>query len=206
VKQSDAIEAEIGKLEAKIAPMSDELDAKILAFSKALPAFAEVWITAEVKKQITANAVQFNEKGIEVARKLKADLADLVQKLPELCEEAVKNRAEWPHARTSTDARPIEFSVRVGESYFAKVFRNVISNAGQLLDTYHLIGTKGDHAWDRSHGQFRYAYNAGFDDNKVPVIAEYNRLWRQQSEFAHEIDAKREELAAARASELLDSA
>lgn len=206
MSSSKGIEAEIQQLEQQLAPVSAQLDAKIQAFASALPTSAAAWMNAETKRRIEENADRVNAAGLESLRQLKSQLTELIATLPELCVKAVASEKDWPHRQPP--ASPSQSYKSPGESYFASVFRTVISNLGALLDRHGILKEPSGRigSWEKSSGGFRYAINPGFDERSFQPLREYNDLRGKCKAQTEALETKRQELAKAKARELWDAA
>lgn len=207
MSSSKLIEEEIQKLEAELIPVSSQLDAKLEEFTHALEPAVAAWMTAEVKGQVVRNSEKVNSSGVETLRDLKSDLSALIARLPEVCANAMGKPEEWPHRRPAIALAHRQSSTN--ESFFAAVFRKSISPLGAVLNKYNLLKEPTGHvsSWEHtSAGNFRYAINPGFDERNFPSATQYNEIRAGCKKKEAELEAKRQELSKAKASELWDEA
>jgi hypothetical protein len=207
MQTSQQLEHNIQQLESVLAPVTKELDMLIREFAAALPPAVEAWMNAEVKRKVDENASKVNAGGVEPLRPIKADLAVLVAQLPTICQAAIGKPEDWPHRRGLGVTPQRESSSR--ESFFAAVFRSAINNVGALLNKYGLLTDPPGYvrSWERAGtDQFRYAFNPGFDERNFASVQQYNLLRTSHKRQVEELEAKRLDLAKARARELWDEA
>jgi hypothetical protein len=204
---SKQINSEIEQIENAIRPTNDRLDQLYGKFAAALPAYVEKWMREHVRRRIEENADAVNAGGIEPLKQIKADLNDLVKRLPEICREAVGDASTWPHRPRTQPARQVE--PRVSESHAAASFRRAISPVADLLAKHGLLRVRSGHVgeWESAPGGgYRYAINPGFDERHFPVLKQYQDTRAAHSKELERLEEKRKELARAQARELWDEA
>lgn len=200
------IQKEIDRLEADIEPISSLLDSKILEFKEELAPAVKTWMTAHLERRIVTKAEKINEGGLEPLRAMKSDLRNLLERLPQICENAIGKPPTWPHHTKETRDEYRERNER--EAYFPAVFRKAISNLGTLLDKHGLLTNTSSHAeWKKSYGDtYSYAINPGFDRRKFQSVLRYDDFRKKHMALAEQLDKKRSELSKAKARELWDKA
>jgi hypothetical protein len=206
MSDSKRIESEIVQLEAALAPIATELDSLYAQFGKALVPAVEAWMRKSVRRRIEENAQKINAGGLELMKQIKAELAALVARLPEICIEAIGMPDQWPHRRNPSSSSDQDVTSR--ESYSAGSFRRAINHLGPLLAKHGLIDEKIGYVaeWERTGNGFRYAINPGFDERQFPVLQEYQKKRQEQRQQLEQLFAKRTELEKARVRELWDEA
>jgi hypothetical protein len=194
---SKEIQLDIDRLEAELGPMYARLDSLITEFGRELVPEVDAWMKSELIRRVEANADAVNKAGIDALRAAKVDLNGLLERLPQLCEEAVGTQATWPHHQGR-------------QSYFADAFRSAINYLGEVLERHGLImREKPGHmaTWDRvAGGGFRYTINPGFDGKNFKSVSEYTELRARQEKLAIQLNEMRTKLAKAQAKELWDQA
>mgnify|MGYP001055037434 CR=1 FL=1 len=204
---SQQIEKEIVALEAAIEPAKIELDRLYAEFGKSLPADVESWVKRSIQRRIEENAEKINAGGIEPLRRIKADLNELVQRLPEICSGAIGTPEQWPHRTTEKDSG--QHSTRQQESHAAASYRRAISPLGALLAKHGLLAEKPGYVseWEKAgNDQYRYAINPSFDERRFPALVEYQQKRQMLSQQHKVLETKRQELVKARARELWNDA
>jgi hypothetical protein len=203
---SNQIESEIVQLEASLEPIAAELDILYAQFGEALVPEVEAWIRNSVRRRVEENAQKINAGGLESVKQIKAEIAALVGRLPEICIEAIGTPEQWPHRREPSSSSDRDPTTK--ESYSAASFRRAINHLGPLLAKHGLIDEKGGYVpeWEKSGSGFRYAINAGFDERRFPVLQEYQKKRQDQRQKLEQLLAKREELEKTKARELWDEA
>lgn len=204
---SQQIQSEIAALEETLEPANAELDRLYAKFGNALPAEVESWMRARVRQRIEASAERVNAGGIEPLRQIKSDLNSLVQRLPEICSQAIGTPEQWPHRRSTTQSERI--NTASNESHPAATFRRAINHLGALLAKHGLLTGRPGHAseWEQfGNDQYRYSINPGFDERRFADLVEYQQKRHAQVRQQKLLEVKHQELAAARARELWDDA
>lgn len=206
---SQQIQAEIDQLEVALQPSNEELDALLTRFATDLMPHVETWLKDHVRRRVEEHAAQINAGGIEPLRAIKADLSELLSRLPAICTKAIGPKDQWPHRRKQSIGAGTGFDSGSGESYSAAIFRRAINPLGVLLSKHGLLtenpGSYGE--WERGGpDQYKYKINPGFDERKFSVLQEYQSKRIQQGKQVDILAAKRQELEKARARELWDEA
>jgi hypothetical protein len=203
---SNQIESEIVQLEASLDPTAAELDKLYAKFGEALVPEVEAWMRNSVRRRVEENAPKVNAGGLELVKQIKAELASLVARLPEICIEAIGTPEQWPHHRdpaSSGDTDPASM-----ESYSAASFRRAINHLGPLLAKHGLMDEKRGYVpeWEKSGNGFRYAINPGFDERRFPVLQEYQKKRQGQRQKLEQVLAKRGQHEKTKVRELWDEA
>ncbi|NTW53881.1 MAG: hypothetical protein HGB15_03780 [Chlorobaculum sp.] len=208
---SKQIQNEIAALEVYLDAAYAELDALYAEFGKSLPVDVESWMKRSIQRQIEKNADKVNAEGIEPLRKIKCDLNQLIQRLPEICMVAIGTPEQWPHRKTTTPAGLLQTTPT--ESHASATYRRSINALGSLLAKHSLlIETQGDYSEWKQEGsdQFRYALNTGFEESRFPALVEYQEKYQEKRQDLlqkeKELKLKYQELAKARARELWNNA
>ena len=205
---STAIQAEVAALEEQLEPMNGALDDLYQDFVATLPPHVEKWMKGATKRKVEERADKVNDAGLDPLRLLKADLAELTSRLPDLCAQAAGPSAEWPHRKVKLASRT-SGSDYTSESHAATSFRKAIANLGALFAKHGMLESPPGHSRDwepNGQGKYKYAYNPGFDEREFPCLARYNELRTTQQRRLDLLELKRQELAKAKARELWDEA
>ena len=133
---SSEIDGELAALRPQRDTLLASMDALMPACCEELVEAAGHWINSEVARQVSDHARQVSEMGLEKAKVVKAQVADLIAKLPRIVSEATSDPATWPH-------RGAKQEVRNREPYFSAVFRATISNLGSILDSAGFLASPG---------------------------------------------------------------
>lgn len=206
MKTSKELKTEIENIERTLLSMDTELNEKVRLFASLLPAAAETWIRTEVQRKIEESSSKVEEMGILPLKQLKTDLTDLISGLPDICAKAVENEQLWPH-KISIFSNVHNSSA--GGSYFADVFRNVISHLGNILDKHGLLKPKREQSqsWEKiSLTEWRYCINPGFDERNFPPLVSYRTLRANHIQVTAELERMRQEFSKAKAREMWESA
>ena len=182
--KSEELSKEIEQYQQKAGSLISHMDGLCIKIRDAMPIAAASWINKEVERQIIEKSDIVQSLGIEKLKELKNRLKNLTEKLPEIVKVEIEDRSKWPHY-TET----LKTTVPVGEPYFNKVFRNVISSLGSILNEFGLIIEVGPFytSWQRSsNGGYYYAINVG-PETMPEEISEYNRILMQYKSLGTKI-------------------
>jgi len=183
------------------------MDKLYLEIQGAMPAAAASWMSEEAERNIKDNSDAVQSLGIEKLKILKSKLNALTERLPEIVVAEFQDRNKWPH-HVEWKEDPYT-SPRREEPHFNKLFRNVISNLGALLNEFGLIkDPKGQvGSWTSiGQGQFRYAINPGAAFLSESKVRDYNALFEKYISLSKKIKETRKSLSEAKAKELWDRA
>ncbi len=198
---------ELQQHQRKMSSLMSQMDTLYLEIQDAMPAAAASWMTKEVDRTIKDNPEVVQSLGIEKLRELKSKLKALMENLPEIVAAEFQDRGRWPHHVEWVEILPS--SPQREEPHPNRVFRNVISNLGSLLEEFGLIKEpKGNiPSWQRTgQKRFRYAINPGMENLAGPKIEEYWNLSNEYTSLSRKIKDIRKALAEAKAKELWDNA
>jgi len=195
--ESEELSKKLEQYEQNRASLRSQMDQLYCEFQDAMPEAAASWIDKEVKNRIRQNPDIIQSLGVEKLRELKAKLKTLIERLAEIVTAEFQDRSKWPHH--------IEKEV----SYLNKVFRNVISNLGDLLNEFGLLNEPEGYvpSWERiGQDSFRYRINPGKIGLPESKMAEYNELFKEYTSLSEKIKDTRRLLSEAKANELWEQA
>lgn len=204
--KSDEIQKRISSLEPQLAKKRAELDALVEEFRVALPRFAQPWMQKTLDYAIAQQSIKVQSFNIEKVRAMKEEVRALFSRLPEVALEETKDQKDWPHNRAPEES---VYGQEKKEPFFDKAFRSVISHIASVLDRYGLLTLPKGYAqeWTRvGEGRFRYAFNPGFQDLRIPSVARYGEVFVEWKKIKEETEKVLDELSKAKAKELWDSA
>src|SRR6266542_3462834 len=128
-------EAEIRRLEEARAKLLLQLDSLVGQFEENVPAAAAVWIHQEVQRRIAEKAEQIENMGLSGVKAFKTDVEAVIEELPKQAHRSVGDRVNWPHRR----GQPGSGTGPSQEGFSDRVFRDLISTLGAVLETHHLM-------------------------------------------------------------------
>ena len=208
MNSSTQIQEEISYIEKQLEPMNEGLDQLYREFGVTLPSYVEKWMREATKRKVEERAERINEAGLEPLRRLKADLSELVARLPDLCVQAIGPSSEWPH-RKRLSARRTASNDYTSESSAAASFRKAINNLGALFAKHGLLDSAPGRSQEwkpTGQGGYKYVFNPGFDERNFPCLVRYKEQCVRQQSQLDLLESKRQELAKARARDLWDEA
>lgn len=137
--------------------LTSQMDSLYCEIQAAMPAVAESWMTTYVEREIKEHPEVVQSLGIEKLKELKSELKTLAETLSEIVETEFQKSGIWPHHKVIPSAHEPD------EPHLDRVFRNVISYLGRLLDEFGLIEGPNGHfsSWKRTH-QKRFRYTSIF--------------------------------------------
>ena len=198
----EELSQELKRLEQRRNSLVSQMDSLYFELQAAMPAAAASWMSDEVERKIMGNPEVAQSLGIEKLRELKSKLKALAESLPEIVATEFQKSGIWPHRKVMPSYKP-------SEPHLNRVFRNVISHLGSLLDEFGLIVEhQGCFAsWERTRQKrFRYAINPGTHHLPEAKIEQYRVLFDEYTSLDQKIDNIQKSLAAAKATELWDNA
>jgi len=204
---SQKIQSEIAALEVSLAPINAQLDALYEKFAADLVPHVAKWMNNNVRRRIEDNATKVNSGGIEPIRQIKADLANLIEQLPEICRKAIGTPEQWPHR--AVPSLKTNAGSQTNEPYSAACFRRAINPLGSLLAKHGLFVEKPGHfgEWESVGANgYRYKINPSFDARNFPTLQQYQDKRVESNNLKDAIAEKLKELEKAKARELWDAA
>ena len=203
-------EAEIATLAAREAEIVTQVDECVREFAIAIVPLAQDWIRRETQRQIRKDAKQIEGMGIEKVRALKTDVQALLDKVPDLSQEALGGEKQWLH-RAEPENTPDGSRSRGGDTFmfFDGIYRAVISNLGEVLAKHGLSIQRAERypAWEgRGSGKFRYAMNTELDSAKLKPVIDFSARYRELVTLRSGLEKLKERLAQEKAQELWESA
>lgn len=206
-KSSAELTKELATQDVQIAALATHLDALLVSVLPELTPPAAGWVKGALNDRIEAQPDTVQTLGVDRLRDLKARHSEFIASIPGLFREAIANKKAWPHyqAISASGTRG-----RSGtEDFFSSMYRNVVSQIGNLLDSFGLLRTpRGEYSpWENEGpSRWRYRISTGFESRNFPKVFAY---WERLSELT-KLEAQRErtstELERAKARELFDSA
>ena len=197
--KSTEIEMEIATLQQRSDHLKERLDYLIQRFQAELPNAAESWIRKEVKRQIEDCPETVAGLGAEKLGSFKAKVHALVASLPDIAKKETSDAAVWPHYRALDT---YGYGAGKDEPFLTRVFRDVISHLGAILDEFGFLKNQKGVSWARTPHGFRYAIDPMFDLSSAPSANEYERAYKEFRSVAENLEMKQKELAKAKAKEL----
>ena len=92
------------------------------------------------------------------------------------------------------------------EFFFDRVFRDLISTAGPVLEKHNLMGNRGSHSyWQRVKTGWRYGMNPSIDPIAPEISEEYMKGLDRLRELKRKYSSEKKGLAEVRAQTLWDS-
>src|SRR5215831_10225887 len=144
----------IEELEAEHHALLTRMDFLVEHFKGVAPGVAATWVRAEFERGIKDNAERIQELGVAGVRAIKADMERLINDLPNICASLLEDRSTWAHHQNESVTR----SDMQKEFFFDRVFRDLISKAGPVLESHSLLHNRGPHPyWGRTQEGWRYA-------------------------------------------------
>lgn len=161
---SKELSNKLKRLEQEKNALRSQMDNKYSDFQATMPIAAESWITKEVESKIKDNPDIVQSLGIEKLKELKSKIKALTESLPEIASEEFQNSSSWPHHIQEIKEDFIYKQKR--EPHLNRIFRNVISNLGCILNEFGLLKEPEGYVstWNRvGQKNFRYAINPSME-------------------------------------------
>ena len=179
---SKELSKKLKQLEQEKIALRTQMDNQYSDFQAAMPVAAESWITKEVESKIKDNPDIVQSLGIEKLKELKSKIKALAESLPEIVSEEFQYSSSWPHHIQEIKEDFVYKQQK--EPHLNRIFRNVISNLGCILDEFDLLKEPEGYVstWKRvGKNNFRYAINPGME----LYFAKSNRdvYWKQLKEY-----------------------
>jgi hypothetical protein len=193
---------ELQRYEQRRSALVSQMDRLYSELQAAMPTAAASWMNEEVERQIKGNPEVVQTLGIEKLRGLKSKLKALTKNLPEIVATEFQKSGMWPHHKVMPSFTP-------SEPHLNRVFRNVISHLGNLLNEFGLIEERQGSlaSWEHTRQKrFRYAGNLGLHGLPEAKIEQYGILLDEYTSLDREIDDIQRSLDATKAKELWDKA
>lgn len=200
----EELSKEIQQHEQKMSSLTSQMDNLYREIQAAMPTAAAAWITKEVERRIKDNPEVVQSLGIEKLKEFKFKLKALTETMPEIVAAEFQNSGIWPHHKVIPSS-----NYNQNESHLNRVFRNVISYLGSLLDEFGLIERPKGHipSWERTgQKRFRYAINPGLDYLPETKIKDYWILFDEYTSVSQKIKDIQKSLAETKAIELWNNA
>ena len=179
------------------------MDFLIGHFKSIAPGDAATWIRSEFERGIKDNAEQFQELGMPGVRSIKAAMEQLINDLPNICANLLENRSTWAHHQNE----PVTRSDTQREFFLDRVFRDLISKAGPVLENHNLLHNRGPHPyWGRTKEGWRYAMTPSIGPVMTELYEEYMKGLQRLREIRRRYANEKKTLAEARAQNLWETA
>lgn len=154
-------------------------------------------------KEASNNAEQIQDLGAPAVKAIKVDMERLISSLPTVCAGLLENRSGWAHHENESTAR----SNVQKEFFFDRIFRDLISTAGPVLERHNLLENRGSHSyWQQAKEGWRYAMNPSMAPVAPDLCDEYMKGLQRLREIKLQHASEKKRLAEARAKSLWDSA
>jgi hypothetical protein len=203
VDEAEQHQTRIQELETEWQALLIRMDFLVERFKDLAPGAAASWIGLEFERGIKDNAEQIQELGVAGVKIIKRDMGRLVNDLPGICHELLHERSSWAHYETELPAR----SNGQKEFFFDRVFRDLISTAGAVLDSHNLLENRGPHSyWQRGKEGWRYAMNPSMGPVAPDLCDEYMKGLHRLREIKRQHAFEKKGLAEARAKSLWETA
>jgi hypothetical protein len=200
--QVEQRQSRVRVLEDEWSALSVRLDLLVEHFKTLVPTAAGTWIRQEFGRGIKDNAEHVQELGVSGVKLIKDDMEHLIRDLPAVCANLLKNRSGWAHHEDESLARPGVHK----EFFLDRLFRDLISSAGPVLEKHNLLGNRGSHSyWQRIKDGWRYGMNPSIDPVEPDVTDEYVKGLHRIRELKLQHATEKKGLAEVRAQTLWDS-
>jgi hypothetical protein len=200
--ETELRQSKLQELETELDSLLARLDFLVQQFSQLIPGKAEAWIRQEFARGIKDNAEQVQDLGVAGVKMIKSDMEHLIHELPHACAELLHDPANWAHREDELLARS---SVHK-EFFLDRVFRDLISSAGPILERHDLLGNAGSHSyWQRVKTGWRYGMSPTADPVAPELSEEYKEGLQRLREVMQYYLAEKRCLAEVRAQTLWDS-
>jgi hypothetical protein len=186
--------------------LTSQMDSLYREIQAIMPHVAASWMTSYMEREIKEYPGVVQSLGIEQLKELKSKLKTLTDTLPEIVETEFRKSGIWPHHKV------IPPLLEPDEPHWDRVFRNVISYLGRLLDEFGLIEGPNGHfsSWELTY-QKRFRYTSIFifpGPISLPeaTINNYLILLDEWTSCNKKINDIKKSIASAKAIELWDKA
>jgi len=196
-------QAKMQELEAEQNALLTRMDFLVEHFRSIAPGAAAVWVRSEFERGIKDNAEQIQELGVPGVRAIKADMERLINDLPSICFNLLENRSTWAHHQNE----PVTRSEAHKDFFFDRIFRDLISKAGPVLENHNLLHNRGPHPYcGRTKEGWRYAMNPSIGPVMTELYEEYMKGLQRLRELRRRHANEKKTLAEARAQNLWETA
>ena len=203
MNETEQRQVRIREVEEELRLLSERLDSLVEHFKALVPTAAATWIRQEFGRGIKDNAEHIEELGVAGVKLIKEDMEHLIRGLPMTCDELLRNRSAWAHH----DDESLTRTNGNKEFFLDRVFRDLISTAGTVLEKHNLLGNGGNHSyWQRVQTGWRYGMNPSIDPVAPEVADEYVKSLDRLREIKFQHASEKKGLAEVRAQTLWDSA
>jgi hypothetical protein len=202
IKEAEQSKIRMYELEDELKALSVRLDFLVEQFRMLVPGVAATWIRQEFGRGIKDNAEQIQELGVSGVKIIKDDMERVIHALPTVCGELLHNRSAWAHYSDESLAPP---SVHK-EFFLDRIFRDLISTAGPVLEQHNLLGNRATHSyWQRVKEGWRYGMNPSIDPVAPEISEEYMKGLDRLRKIKLQHASEKKGLAEVRAQTLWDS-
>jgi len=203
VDEAEQHQSRIQELETEWQALLIPMDFLVERFKDLAPGAAASWIRLEFERGIKDNAEQIQELGVAGVRVIKLDMGRLVNELPGICHELLQDRTSWAHHENESPAR----LNGQRELFLDRVFRDLISTAGAVLENHNLLENRGPHSyWQRGKEGWRYAMNPSIGPVAPDLCDEYMKGLHRLREIKLQHASEKKGVAEARAKNLWETA
>jgi len=203
MNETEEPQARIQELEAEENTLLVRMDFLVEHFKGIAPGAATTWIRSEFERGIKDNAEQIQDLGVAGVRTIKAEMERLINDLPIICASLLENRSTWAHHQNE----PVMPSATQKEFFFDRIFRDLISKAGPILEAHNLLHNRGPHPyWGRTKEGWRYAMNPAIGPVMTELYEEYMKGLQRLREIRRRHANQKKTLAEVRAKNLWDTA
>ena len=199
--QVEQRQSRVRVLEDECRALSARLDLLVEHFRTLVPKAAATWIRQEFGRGIKDNAEHVQNLGVSGVKLIKDDMEHLIHELPSFCADLLKNRSTWAHHEDESPRPGVK-----KEFFLDRLFRDLISSAGPVLERHNLLGNRGSHSyWQRVKDGWRYGMNPSIDPIAPDVTEEYVKGLDRIRELKLQHATEKKGLAEVRAQTLWDS-
>ncbi len=204
----------IAKHEEQDNNIREQMEKVLKDFLGATCEFVADWYQNTVERTVVENAGVTQSLGVNGLRVLKADLQELLKKVPEVAAEHLDRDSYWPHRSD----KPAEFEMHFAGYHVAsrrrlpgsldEPVRRLLGLAGNLLTKRGFARREKESEWEARIGvpglRFRYAYEPS--TRMLEVLRRYSELYDSLVETRRRLEEVRWKKTEAQAKALWDEA
>lgn len=195
-------DADIKNLETRIGNIKSDLEKIREEFIKATKDFIEKWIQDKIKETVKSKPEFAKKIGSEGLGKIKADLGELIKKVPNIVEEHVNKNEHWAHCQEFCKPEE-EFIASYNIPFTIKDrIRKLFGYAGEILIKYNFADTESHSEWEYDAKRPKFKYGFDISEEMESILGRYRRLYGEHERENNKLNETKRQKAKAEVEEL----